>query len=163
MTGTSPSSGKGLIFGGWLRSRSLGPALAMAVILVVLGMAGCRGDQSTPFPPNGAESTSAEAPEVSVDRIIYVSPGGDLITIKADGNSSQRLTGGTQLRSGPAGPALSQVGGPLPAQSLDFNTFYAWPTWSPHHTRLAASRAQASGDWEPHVSAQIIHAPNARA
>jgi len=163
MTSTSPAGGKGLIFGGWLRSRLLGPALAMAVILVVLGVAGCRGDQTTPFPPNGAESTSAEAPEVSVDRIIYVSPGGDLITIKADGSSSQRLTGGTQLRSGPAGPAVSQVGGPLPAQSLDFNNFYAWPTWSPDDTRLAASRVQATGDRELQVSVQIIHATNGRA
>lgn len=162
MTSTSPSGGKGLIFDGWLRSWLPGPALTIAVILVVLGLAGCRGDQTTSLPPDEADSTSSGSPKVSVDRIIYVSPQGDLITIKADGSSPQRLTGGTQLRSGPDGPALSQAGGPIPVQSLDFNNFYAWPTWSPDNTRLAASRVQVAGDRELQVSVQIIQATSGR-
>jgi Tol biopolymer transport system component len=141
----------------------LRPGLTLVVILVVLVLAGCREDQTAPSPFDGAEATSSEAPEVSVDRIIYVSPEGDLNTIKPDGSSPQRLTGGTQLRAGPDVPAFSQVGEALPIQSADFNNFYAWPTWSPDATRLAASRLQVSDGQELQVSVQIINATNGRA
>ena len=163
MTSTIPPGEGGLSIGGWLRGGLLGPVLTTAVVLVVLILTGCRGDQTISFPSDQADSTSSEAPKVSVDRIIYVNPEGDLITIKADGSSPQRLTGGNQLRSGPSGPVLSQVGEAIPVQSLDFNNFYAWPTWSPDDTKLAASRVQITGDRELEVSVQIIHATNGRA
>ncbi len=158
MTSTSPPDEEGLRVSSRPRSWLLRPGLTMAVILVALVLAGCREDRTTPSPSDGPEATSSEAPEVSVDRIIYVSPEGDLITIKPDGSSQQRLTGGTQLRAGPDGPASNQAGEVLSVQSVDFDNFYAWPTWSPDAARLAASRLQITDDQELQVSVQIINA-----
>ncbi len=163
MTKTSPSGEEDLGAASRPRSWFLRSGLTMAVILAVLVLAGCREDQTALSPSDGAEATSSESPEVSVDRIIYVSPEGDLITIKPDGSRPQRLTGGTQLRAGPDGSASSQVGEALSVQSVDFDNFYAWPTWSPDATRLAASRLQITGDQELQVSVQIIHATSGRA
>ncbi len=163
MTSTSPLGEESLRVSSRPRSCLLRPGLTMAVILMVLVLAGCRGDQTATSPSDGPEATSSEAPEVIVDRIIYVSSEGDLITIKPDGSNPQRLTGGTQLRAGPDGPASNQVGAAFSVQSVDFNNFYSWPTWSPDAARLAASRLQVTGDQELQVSVQIISATSGRA
>jgi TolB protein len=96
---------------------------------------------------------SSEAAKLSVDRIAYVNSVGDLFTIKADGSQQQRLTGGTQVSSGPTGPFM--------AQGLDFNNVHAWPTWSPDGTKLAASRIRLSAD-QAEITVQVLDAITGR-
>jgi len=48
------------------------------------------------------------------------------------------------------------------AQSLDLSTVYAWPTWSPDGSKLAASRLQVSGN-RAELSIQVIDAITGRA
>jgi hypothetical protein len=87
-----------------------------------------------------------------VDRISFVGTEGDLFTIGPDGNEMVRLTGGVRLRG---------EGGPL-AQSLDNSYLYAWPTWSPDGTKLAASKVEALGT-DRRVTVEVIDVSNSRA
>ena len=113
-------------------------------------------ETSLPSSPSPASPTltPAEMPSVNVDRITYVSPEGDLFTINADGSGSQRLTGSLQARNGPIGGFM--------AQSLDYETIYAWPTWSRDGTRLAASLVRFGNDRSTEVSVQVVDATNGR-
>ena len=126
--------------------------LGMALIfLLVAGPVACQLELPSP----GQERAASEAMGASVDRIIYVSPQGDLFTVGPDGSGSQRLTGGTNLDAGPTGP--------FQAQSLDFASYYAWPTWSPDGTKLAASLVQVDGRRATGVSVQVLEATTGRA
>jgi TolB protein len=49
------------------------------------------------------------------------------------------------------------------AQGMDFNSAYAWPTWSPDGTKLAASRIRLSGDHDAEVTVQVLDAATGRA
>ena len=84
---------------------------------------------------------------MGVDRITYVDTQGDLFTISPDGTDRRRLTG--EALVGQEGG-----GGPL-ASSLQLNTLYAWPTWSPDGTKIAVSRLQVVNN-ETEVSIQVI-------
>lgn len=66
-------------------------------------------------------------------RVVYVTPGYALHTVRADGTERSRLTEG-----GLGGGVLAQ---PLPQQTTEPR--FTWPTWSPDGTRLVAS--QTSG------------------
>ena len=96
------------------------------------------------------DRTPQEADEVSVNRITYVNSAGDVFTIAGDGADRQQLTGGTQVGSGPTGPFM--------AQTMDFNNFFAWPTWSPDGTKLAVSRVRGLGDQDAEVTIQLLDA-----
>ena len=123
--------------------------LALWLILLCIGLLACQTIEPAPTIPED-EGVSSEVAKVSVDRITYVNSAGDLFTIKADGSQQQRLTGGTQVSSGPAGPFL--------AQGLDFDNVHAWPTWSPDGTKLAASRIRVSGEQDVEVTVQVLDA-----
>ena len=88
--------------------------------------------------------------KVTVDRITYVNSAGDIFTIKGDGTSRQRLTGGTRTDAGPTGSFM--------AQSLDFSSFHAWPTWSPNGEQLAVSRVRVSQGSGAEISIQVMDA-----
>ena len=83
-----------------------------------------------------------------MDRITYVSAGGDLFTINADGSDPHRLTGAAQVRPERAAPSLDQ--------GLAFHNSYSWPTWSPNGARLAASRVQVTGRQDLEVTIQVF-------
>lgn len=93
-----------------------------------------------------------ESSPVSVDRIAYIGPYGDLFTVKPDGTEVRRLTGGNSAAAagGPAGSYL--------AQPLDLSESWAWPTWSPDGTRLAVSRVQVTDNRSLRVSVHILDA-----
>ena len=74
--------------------------------------------------------------ELKVNRIAYTGADGNIFTINSDGTNSRRLTT-TDLRVGP--------GGHIMAQGSESQVFYAWPTWSPDNTLLAASRVTVDG------------------
>ena len=127
-------------------------ASGMALLLLLgVGLVACQLELPSP----GPNRPTSETMGASVDRIIYVSPQGDLFTVNPDGNGSQRLTGGTNLDAGPTGP--------FQAQSLDFASYYAWPTWSPDGTKLAASLVQVDGRRATGVSVQVLEAATGRA
>jgi TolB protein len=73
---------------------------------------------------------------MAVDRIAYIGPDGNVFTISPDGADARRLTA-THPWAGPGGHILGQ--------GADRQVFYAWPTWSPDGTRLAASRISVQG------------------
>jgi TolB protein len=100
----------------------------------------------TPTPDGGPpEIVSSEPERISVDRITYVNSAGDVFTIKGDGSDRRQLTGATRASSGP-----------LLAQGIGFDNFYAWPTWSPDGTRLAVSRVRSSGGRDAEVTIQSL-------
>lgn len=123
--------------------------LRLAFLFMALGLLACQ-------PPESLEqhSGSSEADKVSVDRITYVNSAGDVFTIKGDGSDRQQLTGGTQVSSGPIGPFMSQ--------GIDFDSFHAWPTWSPDGTKLAVSRVRASGAQGAEVTIQLLDSVTGR-
>ena len=90
---------------------------------------------------------------MSVDRIAYIGPYGDLFTVKPDGTEVRRLTGGGDRAEAGGGPA-----GAYRAQRLELSESWAWPTWSPDGTRLAVSRVQVTGDRSLRLSVHIIDA-----
>ena len=113
----------------WSISKFLVTAATVSVMLVLA----CGGGVTTAQP--GQSTVAKEADGVmaeSVNRIAYVSPDGELFTINPDGSGSVQLTGAIQAEQRPQG-------GPL-AQPLASSELYAWPTWSPDGTKLAASR-----------------------
>ena len=75
---------------------------------------------------------------MTLNRIAYVGPDGNVFTIRPDGSDSRRLTS-TGLRSTFEGHVLARGHG--------LRVFYTWPTWSPDGNKLAASRvtAEAAG------------------
>ena len=107
---------------------------------------GERGGDATPPPTREATreaTTTATAPtsspeerKMAVNRIAYVGVDGNIYTINPDGTDSRRLTT-TDLRVGPAGHVL--------AQTVQTQFVYAWPTWSPDSTKLAASLVTIEG------------------
>ncbi len=109
---------------------------------------------------------------MSVDRIAYISPYGDLFTVRPDGSGERRLTGGSQVQSPqspqspqprPAGPpGAADPAGVYRVQDLDFNNVYAWPTWSPDGTRLAVSRVRIADNRALQVSVQVLDAATGR-
>lgn len=98
-----------------------------------------------------------ESSPVSVDRIAYIGPYGDLFTVKADGTEVRRLTGVGAAADAGGGPAGSYL-----AQPLDLSESWAWPTWSPDGTRLAVSRVQVTDSRSLRVSVYILDAQGVR-
>ena len=124
--------------------RSLGQKLWLPLFLVGLLVTGC---QSQDVPEDTTEVAPAGPEEVGVDRITFVNLEGDLFTIGPDGTDRRRLTGEAVVKQ-------DVGGGPL-AGSLQLNTFYAWPTWSPDGTKLAVSRIQVVNN-QTEMSIQVI-------
>ena len=130
--------------------RSLGQKLWLPLFLVGLLVTGC---QSQDVPEDTAEVATAGPEEVGVDRITFVNLAGDLFTIGRDGTDRRRLTGEAVVKQ-------DVGGGPL-AASLQLNTFYAWPTWSPDGTKLAVSRIQIVNN-QTEMSIQVIDVMDGR-
>lgn len=116
--------------------------------------------QSQPGP-----GVSSSVNNVSVDRIAYIGPYGDLFTISPDGGQQRRLTGISRVRSAPAEPGEGSDPSARPGdaafhtvQDLDFSETHAWPTWSPDGSQLAVSRVQLTPNRSLDVSVQVIDA-----
>ena len=129
-------------------------AVWSAVVLGVFAIAGCQGNGDT---NEGIGELVSETPleetGVSVDRIAFVNGIGELFTISPDGDDLRPLTGGIQAGVGSAGPVM--------AQPLDVTNFYAWPTWSPDGTKIAASRVRRT-DSGAQLTVEIIDTESAR-
>ena len=150
----------------------------LGVVVTLAGLTACAGAPSlnpdatasivTPAPsattsPAARDSSGRGAlQDLSVDRIAYIGPYGDLFTVNPDGSDERRLTGVSRVRSrpsDPAGPASpSDTAAFFQVQDLDFNESYAWPTWAPDGSRLAVSRVQISPNRSLEISVQVIDA-----
>ncbi len=131
--------------------------LILLTVLLLPATSGCGSDANVERArdqENEPSSTRSDGSTgtANVDRISFVGTEGDLFTIGPDGNEMVRLTGGVRLRG---------EGGPL-AQSLDNSYLYAWPTWSPDGTKLAASKVEALGT-DRRVTVEVIDVSNSRA
>ena len=134
--------------------RGIIPALtlALAVIWLPAGLAACQGAQESH--PAAENNNSWEEDRASVDRITYVNSAGDIYTIKADGSEPHRLTGGTLVQQGSTGRFM--------AQGMDFDSAYAWPTWSPDGTSLAASRVRLVGSQDAELTIEVLDSVTGR-
>ena len=127
-----------------------------ALVVAVLATAACQSDVATKVAPEtspeepGTAATDIDA-GVSVDRIAFVNPTGDLFTSGPEGKDIRPLTGGTRAGAGATGPVM--------AQPLDLDNFYAWPTWSPDGSKIAASHVLVSAG-QAQISIQVIETEN---
>jgi len=88
-----------------------------------------------------------------VNRIAFVNATGDLFTIEPNGSGLRPLTGGIQAGTG--------SGGSIQARPLNFESYYAWPTWSPDGTRIAISTVDTANN-QLKASIQLIDTTTAR-
>ena len=127
-------------------------------MVVGVGAAACQGtgEPVTPLEhetPEPATATADSTIGVTVNRIAFVNASGDLFTIKPDGSDARPLTGGVQAGTGP--------GGSIQARALNFENYYAWPTWSTDGTRIAVSTVDTSNN-TLRTSIQLINTTTAR-
>jgi dipeptidyl aminopeptidase/acylaminoacyl peptidase len=130
----------------------------LVLLLPVLVVIGCREQVSSVEEPRGKESDDEVVSTpgdigLAVNRITYVNPYGELFIINPDGTDQLKLTGGSLLGGGREAV--------LAAQTLRLDSFYAWPTWSPDGTKLAASRVQVSGR-QAEVTLEVIYPSTGR-
>ena len=154
----------------WRRIRRLASLLRVTVLGVTVTLVpatmvlvACQGAPVNPGTGN-LETIEGPTPEVAssgstgfgvaLDRIAYVNAAGNLFTIAPDGSDLRRLTGGVQAGAGSTGQVL--------AQPLNFEGYYAWPTWSPDGQKIAASRVQVAGE-QSQISIEIIQVATSRA
>ena len=137
----------------WPVRRWIGAA---ALVWPVVAAVGC-GNLPYLLPKLPEIWEAGEAARVSVNRIAYISPYGDLFTVNPDGTDSQRLTGVDRAQSGSTGST-----GAYQAQALDFTNSYAWPAWSPDGARLAVSRVRVNGNRSLEVAVLVIDAATGR-
>ena len=121
--------------------------------------------------PDSSTGAAFNVNDVSVDRIAYIGPYGDLFTINPDGSDRRRLTGISRVRSDSPEPGVpsepSEPSNPsrpgdtaafYTVQDLDFSETHAWPTWSPDGSQIAVSRVQLTPNRALEVSVQVVDA-----
>ncbi|MDE2901079.1 MAG: hypothetical protein OXN15_08700 [Chloroflexota bacterium] len=108
-------------------------------------LAACGGDVER------APVTPTPRPPPPVDRIAYVGDDGNIYTVRGDGSRREQVT---RLNSGPV--ASLAVAGLAQSRSA----YYAWPTWSPDGTRIAASRVVTEGVPGTGVDLRVIDLAN---
>ena len=97
---------------------------------------------------------TSEGGIVLVNRIAYISPGGELFTVDPTGTNLVQLTG--NIKDQVDIPGLDLRNG-TQFQPLQLNEYHTWPTWSADGMKLAASKVKLNGD-SADVSIQILDA-----
>lgn len=89
-----------------------------------------------------------------MDRIVYLSPEGDLLTIAPNGREPAQplVRRAPSAGSGAVSVSMEAATGP---RRLDLSIAYAWPTWSPDGRLVAASRLRVAGN-QLEVSVQVV-------
>lgn len=121
--------------------RPLSPLFAVPLAVLVISLAAACGGPAEDAP--GA----TPGPPVRVDRIVYVGDDGNVHTVNPDGTVRRQHT---FIEGRPV--ASLAVAGLAQAPS----SYYAWPTWSPDGSRLAASRVVNEGTSRDAVDLRVI-------
>ena len=114
-------------------------ALSVALLSILL-LVSCLGRY--------VQRTDLSSENVMVNRIAYVDSLGIVYTVSGDGTGRPQMLGSSYVGTGSSGSVM--------AQSLNFETFHSWPTWSPDGSKLAVSRIDMSDDQGPSISIVII-------
>lgn len=93
---------------------------------------------------------------VNLNSIVYVSTGGDILTIKDDGTDHRKLTGRNQDYSDGESYRESENPYNSPNPTLNFNQFYSWPSCSPDGTKIAVSLVELEKQVHKTVSIAIV-------
>ena len=91
-----------------------------------------------------------------MNSIVYVSTGGDILTINDDGTNHRQLTGITQDYSEKDDSGGGETPYPSGSPTLNFNQFYSWPACSPDGTKVAVSLVELENQVHKTVSINII-------
>ena len=91
-----------------------------------------------------------------MNSIVYVSTGGDILTINYDGTNHRQLTGITPDYSAREDSGGGEVLSLPESPTLNFNQFYSWPACSPDGTKVAVSRVELENQVHKTVSINII-------
>ena len=91
-----------------------------------------------------------------MNSIVYVSTGGDILTINDDGTNHRQLTGITQDHAAREDSGGGETPYPSGRSTLNFDQFYSWPTCSPDGTKVAVSRVALENEVPKTVSINVI-------
>jgi len=91
-----------------------------------------------------------------LNSIVYVSTGGDVLTINDDGTNHRQLTGITQDHAAREDSGGGETPYPSGRSTLNFDQFYSWPTCSPDGTKVAVSRVALENEVPKTVSINVI-------
>lgn len=114
--------------------------VALFALAAMAAAAACGDAEHVADPP-------APSAPPTVDRIVYIGDDGNVYTVKGDGTQREQIT---RINSGPVA-SLAVAGLPQVLTS-----YYAWPTWSPDGTKVAASRVVVEGSPEDRVDLRVI-------
>ena len=118
--------------------------LTVAVVVAALALSpACAVDTGPPVP----DST------MSINRIAYIAPDGQLVTVNPDGSERSALT------TGAVAGASERIGGVL-AQPAQETRLYGWPVWSPDGSRIAVSLISGSSPSDAEMSVQSLESSN---
>ncbi len=115
---------------------------ALAAVVIILLAAACASGAGT--------SLNSDA-IMPINRIAYIDPDGQLVTVQPDGSDRQLLTAGAIASAG------GRAGGIL-AQPRAERELYSWPVWSPDGRRIAVSRIAGSSPSDAEISVQSLEA-----
>ena len=121
--------------------------MAWPVAIVVLAFLALATACAVDGKPAGPESP------MTINRIAYIAPDGQLTTIDPDGGNRSTLT------TGEVADAMGRVGGAL-AQPATQTRLYGWPVWSPDGNRIAVSLISGSRPSDAEMSVQSLESSN---
>lgn len=115
------------------------PALAAIAILILTAALACASE---------SESGTTNEP-MPINRIAYIDPNGQLVTVNPDGTDRSTLT------TGEVADSLRRMGG-IVAQPETETRLYGWPVWSPDGNRIAVSLISGSRPSNAEMSVQSL-------
>ena len=99
------------------------------------------------------DNPAASDTAMTINRIAYISPDGQLVTVNPDGSDRSTLTTGEIADAG------DRMGGAV-AQPMRERRLYGWPVWSPDGSRIAVSLISGSSPSDAEMSVQSLESAN---
>ena len=96
---------------------------------------------------------AASGSAMTINRIAYIAPDGQLVTVSPDGSGRNTLT------TGAVADSLERMGG-IVAQPTQHTRLYGWPVWSPDGSRIAVSLISGRSASDAEMSVQSLESSN---